>query len=139
MPRERGKQVGLAFNFEAIQRAPNSELSHRLVKLAPEAKQEAVLDAVYTAYFEDGQDIGDLTTLLEIAEKEGLQPNTLRAKLEAGAARKEVQEEARQAQRLGISGVPFFIVDRKLAFSGAQPPEVILSALQQAAQAQSGH
>lgn len=134
MPREAGKRVGLAFNFEAIERAPNTELSHRLIKLAPEAKREALLEAIFAAYFEHGQDIGDMDTLLEIAGQEGLDREELRAALESGAARAEVQQESREAHRLGISGVPFFIIDRKLAFSGAQPPDVVLRALEEAAQ-----
>src|SRR5690606_34328049 len=66
-PRQRGAAVGLTFNFEDIEKAPNTMLSHRLAYLTPEARRGEMLDALYAAYFEHGRDIGDTETLIDIA------------------------------------------------------------------------
>lgn len=132
-PRRAGAAAGLAFNFEQIERAPNSELSHRLIALAPEAQREAVLDAVYDVYFEHGRDIGDIAVLLDIAETHGMNRAATETSLRGEAARAEVRAEAREAHELGITGVPFFVLDGKYAVSGAQPVEVFERALTTAA------
>jgi len=132
-PRERGAAVGLDFNFEAIRRAPNTLLSHRLVYLAPEARRGAVLDALYEAYFFRGEDIGALETLAAVAERVGLDAATIAGQLAGDAGTAEVWADVEFARQVGIRGVPFFIFNDRLAFSGAQPPEVILRVLQQAA------
>lgn len=130
-PRQAGQRVGLHFDFDAITRSPNTLLSHRLIALAPDDAREAVIDAVYAAYFEQGRDIGDLETLAEVAGAAGLDREAMRALLQGDAAREQVQAEARWAQEAGISGVPFFIVDNRYAWSGAQPPEAIVQMLRQ--------
>lgn len=130
-PRQAGERVGLRFDFEAITRAPNTLLSHRLIALAPDSAREAVIDAVYAAYFEQGRDIGDLNVLLDVADAAGLDRDATRDLLLSDAATKQVQADARWAQGAGISGVPFFIVDNKYAWSGAQPPEAIVQMLRQ--------
>jgi predicted DsbA family dithiol-disulfide isomerase len=129
-PRQLGEKAGLTFNFEKIEQAPNSLLSHRLIALAPDEKKETVVDAVYTAYFEEGRDIGSLDILLEIAAEQGLDAAEMRTLLEGTAAQEEVLGEAQWAQQQGISGVPFFIFNNRYAFSGAQPPDVILEVLE---------
>jgi predicted DsbA family dithiol-disulfide isomerase len=130
-PRQAGERVGLRFDFEAITRAPNTLLSHRLIALTPDSHQEAVLDAVYAAYFEQGRDIGDLETLVDLAGAAGLDREAMRALLLSDAGQEQALADARWAQGAGISGVPFFIVDSKYAWSGAQPPETILQMLRQ--------
>ncbi len=132
-PRERGAAVGLSFNFEAIQRAPNTLLSHRLVYLAPPAQRGAVLDALYEAYFARGEDIGDPATLVAVAERAGLDGPAVAAQLATDAGTAEVLADVEFARQVGIRGVPFFIFNDRLAFSGAQPPDVIRRVLQQAA------
>jgi len=131
-PRERGAAVGLTFAFEAIARAPNTLLSHQLVYCAPETQRGAVLDALYAAYFEFGRDIGDAATLAAIGAGAGLDETTLAA-WSAGGGRAEVLADVDFARQVGISGVPFFIFNDKVAFSGAQPPEVVLRVLRQVA------
>ena len=132
-PRERGAAVGLTFNFEAIGKAPNTLLSHRLVYIAPEANRGALLDALYAAYFEFGRDVGDLDVLVDVAEAAGLDAAETRAQLAGDAGTAEVLADVEFARQVGISGVPFFIFNDRLAFSGAQPPDVILRVLRQAA------
>ena len=73
-PRQMGLATGLVFNFEQITKAPNSLLSHALINLAPAGVRDAVIEAVYAAYFEFGQDIGDLETLADIGAAQGLEP-----------------------------------------------------------------
>lgn len=109
-PRQAGAAVGLRFNFEKIQHAPNSLLSHRLIAMTPRPMQDAVIDAIYTAYFEDGQNIGDLDTLVEIAANVGLDRETIKQQLRSDIALADVLAEATKAHDLGVSGVPFFII-----------------------------
>jgi predicted DsbA family dithiol-disulfide isomerase len=130
-PRQAGDRVGLRFDFEAITRAPNTLHSHRLIALAPDSAKEAVIDAVYAAYFEHGLDIGDLEVLVDIAGAAGMERAAMRDLLLSDAGQEQVQADAAWAQQSGISGVPFFIVDGKYAWSGAQPPEAILQMLRQ--------
>lgn len=131
-PRERGTAVGLTFNFEAIAKAPNTLLSHRLVYITPEPQRGALLDALYAAYFEFGRDVGDLDVLLDVAAAAGLDAAETRAHLAGDAGTAEVLADVAYARQVGISGVPFFIFNERLAFSGAQPPDVILRVLRQA-------
>jgi predicted DsbA family dithiol-disulfide isomerase len=137
-PRRIGESVGLTFNMDKIRKAPNSTLSHCLIALAPQEVREDVIERVYAAYFEHGQDIGDPDTLIQIGEMFGMDADRLRVNLNAEAVRAQVEAEAREASQLGISGVPFFIINDKYAFSGAQPPEVILNTIQQVVKLEKG-
>lgn len=132
-PRQRGAAVGLTFNFEAIEKAPNTMLSHQLAYLAPEKRRGTVFDAIYAAYFEFGRDIGELDVLIDIAREVGLDGAAVRAGLLSGAAETQVLADIDFARQAGISGVPFFIFNDKYAFSGAQPPEMIGRVLAQVA------
>ncbi|MFP4324131.1 MAG: DsbA family protein, partial [Anaerolineales bacterium] len=133
-PREAGTRAGITFNFDRITHAPNTTLSHQLIALAPKEKREAVIDAVYAAYFEHGQNIGALDVLVALAAEQGMNAEATRAALEDGAMRQAVLQEAQQAAQLGVTGVPFFVVNNLYAFSGAQPPQMITQVLQQASQ-----
>lgn len=133
-PRRMGVQAGLRFNFEAIERAPNTLLSHQLIALTPAERRGEMVDALYAAYFERGEDIGDMLVLTEIAAGEGLDPDRIREALETGAGREQVDAEARWAQQHGIQGVPFFLFKERYALQGAQPPGAILEALQRVAE-----
>lgn len=132
-PRRMGEAVGLTFNFEQIGRAPNTLLSHRLIALAPDDKRRAVIDTVYSAYFEFGRDIGDLDVLVDIAATCGLDAGETRRRLLSDEATDQVEADMDFAHRAGITGVPFFVLNDRYAFSGAQPPEVILRVMGQVA------
>ena len=123
-----GLQAGLTFNWDTVKRMPNTLLSHALYLSAPVAEQGRVLDAVYQAYFVDGRDIGKKQTLIEIGE--GLPVDI--SKLDDEAFLDEIAGRAEAAQAQGVTGVPFFIIDQKYAVSGAQPPSVLLEAMEQA-------
>ena len=137
-PRRVGEAVGLVFNLDKITKAPNSTLSHCLIALANPDIREQVVEAVYAAYFEHGLDIGDGETLIQIGKNFGMDENRLRVDLGAETVRAQVEAEAREAGQLGVSGVPFFVINDKYAFSGAQPPEVILNTLRKVAKLERG-
>lgn len=130
-PRSMGEQVGITFNFEQITKAPNTLLAHRLIALTPPATKPAMIDALYQAYFEDAQDIGDLDTLVAIAAALGLDEADIRSRLLGNEAAEDVLTQARHAQQMGVTGVPLFVFDNTYALSGAQPPHVMLQVMQQ--------
>jgi predicted DsbA family dithiol-disulfide isomerase len=130
-----GEGCDLTFRFDKIERMPNTLRSHVLIQAAPGDRQDELLEAVHRAYFEDGRDVGDRETLLAIAEESGLERVALAAKLDDPGFVQSVAEQAAWARRQGITGVPFFVFDDAVAVSGAQPPQVLLSAIQQAATA----
>ena len=132
-PRQAGAAVGLVFDFMAIGRAPNTLLSHRLIALTPAEYTEAMIDAIYAAYFEHGRDIGDVDVLVTIAAHVGLDAEQIRQQLLSDAAADEVLAAVAEAETLGITGVPFFVLNDQFAFSGAHPPRSILRVMQQAA------
>lgn len=131
-PRRAGQAAGLVFNFEAITRAPNTVLSHRLIAIAPEDQREAVMDQIYDAYFQHGRDIAQLDVLLDCAEAAGLDRAWAAGELAAGAGLEQVLDEMQTVTQAGLSGVPFFIIDGKLSLSGAQPPQVFQQAMAKA-------
>lgn len=128
-----GAEVGVAFNFEAIRRSPNTLDAHRLIRFAAEAgKADAVVERLFSDYFEHGRDIGDHAVLNEAARTCGL--GDVAAWLASGEGADEVRAEIASAKQIGVEGVPFFIFAWKLALSGAQSPEVFEEVLAQARQ-----
>lgn len=128
-PRQMGAQVGITFNFEKIEHAPNTLLSHVLINLAPEDKREQLIDAVYAAYFEHGRNIGDVDELIAIGAENGL--TVTKDQLRDPAQRDAVLADAQRATQVGVTGVPFFVINNRYAFSGAQPPEVFTQVMDQ--------
>ena len=135
--RETGKSVGIAFNFLAIKVAPNTLNAHRLIRHVADDKklQDTVVKRLFQAFFEEGQDIGDISVLGDLAAQCGLIAEDIELMLEADDHRDEVQAEIAQASRMGISGVPCFIFEQKYAVSGAQAPETLANAIAQIAEA----
>lgn len=126
-----GESVGIPFAFRDIERQPNTVDSHRLIDRAGHlGKQDAVVEALFKAYFLDARDIGDLDTLVEIAAEAGLDPDETRAYLASEEDVERIQDEDATARKMGVSGVPCFILNRKYAVSGAQDPEVFLQAFE---------
>lgn len=132
-PRRMGEAAGLIFNMEQIRRAPNTLLSHCLIALAPDEQREQVIEDVYAAYFEHGQDIGDSETLITLGARHGMEESRLREQLAGDTVRRQVELEAREALEIGVNAVPFFVVNQRYAFSGAQPPDAIADILRQVA------
>jgi predicted DsbA family dithiol-disulfide isomerase len=120
---ESGREAGIEFQFSRIKRTPNTVLSHRLVHWSAKSElQDEVVAELFKAYFEEGLDIGDLDTLIEVAVRAGIEEDRARHYLAGDEGRQEVVASDVYARRLGINGVPCFIVNRKYAVSGAQPP-----------------
>lgn len=127
---------GIAFAFERMQRTPNTILAQRLILLAEQRERgEDLIRALFRALFEQGRDIGHRATLLELAEKAGLERAAAAAFLRDNAQANEVVLAHQRAERLGVRGVPVFVVDREQAIAGAQPPEVLAGLLDVAAAA----
>jgi predicted DsbA family dithiol-disulfide isomerase len=126
------KQVGLTYNLDNAVVA-NSFDAHRLIQLA---KQKGLGDAaeerVFKAYFTEGKNISDYTTLIQLGSEIGLDASEVEQMLNSSSYAKEVQQDIATAQQLGINGVPFFVLNNKYGVSGAQPSEVFQQALQQA-------
>ena len=122
-----GREAGIEFQFARIRRTPNTVLSHRLVHWSGKNHhQDEVVDELFKAYFEDGLDIGDLDTLVHCAVRAGLDGPEVRRYMLSDDGRQEVVASDVYARRLGINGVPCFIVNRKYAVSGAQPPSAFV-------------
>ncbi len=122
-----GASVDIGFAFDRIRRTPNTSDAHRLVRhAAAEGRADAIVEALFRAYFIEGRDIGGREVLAEIAGAVGLDAAEAAAWLDSPADRDEVLAEDRSARRIGINAVPCFIFERHYAVSGAQEPEFFL-------------
>lgn len=131
---EMGEARNIHFKFNDIKRSPNTLDAHRIIRWAASAgTQPAVKERLMSLYFEHGVDVGDREVLLDVAEAHGLNRAETAKKLDDGTDIIAVQTEIEQAQAMGISGVPFFILAGKYGVSGAQPVEAMVQALDQAA------
>ena len=127
-----GREIGINFDFGAIKIGPNTLDAHRLIQWAgteDREKQEKVVSALFKANFEEGRNVGDHAVLLDIAEKAGLDRSVIATLLASDADRDLVIGEIDAAQKIGVTGVPFFIFDQQYAVSGAQTPDVLAGAL----------
>jgi len=121
-----GMDEGIRFAFGDILRTPSTLRAHRLIRRAPdETAQTAIVDALFLAYFTRGVDIGRVEPLVVIAEAAGLDGDDMRDHLAGDDDTDAVLAEHNLAQRIGINGVPCFILDGRYAVSGAQSPEVL--------------
>ena len=130
-----GEEVGIAFDFERIVRQPNTFDAHRLIAWAQDVDlnaSDALVERLFRAYFIEGVYIGDIDTLARLAGDAGFDAAAARAWLASDAGHAAVQAEEQRARALGVTGVPFFVFNERLAVSGAQPPEVLLAAMEQA-------
>ena len=129
---EAGRSAGIDFHFDRITRSPNTFDAHRLLKLAEtQHRQGAVKEALLSAYFLDGRDIGDHAVLVGIASQTGMDGD-IGAWLAGDGAADEVRADLAAAARYEITGVPFFIFGGRYALAGAQPPEVFAQVLAEA-------
>ncbi len=123
---EVGRSEGVMFRFERIRRTPSSVDAHRLVRWAASfGRADEVVEALFAAHFSDGRDIGDAGVLAAIAASCGLRPMAARGFLAGSADVDAVHADNLRAHRLGINGVPCFVVSGVHAIAGAQEPEVI--------------
>lgn len=123
---------GLSFRFDRV-RSGNTFDAHRVLHLAAErGVQDAVKERFLLAYMTQGEPIGDPETLVRLAAEAGLDAAEVRAMLASDAHGRAVRDDEAEAERLGIRGVPFFVVGGRYAVSGAQPADVLLGGLTQA-------
>lgn len=121
---EAGRAAGLEFRHALMTRTPNTVEAHRLIRLAaPDGVQHAVAERLFRAYFQEGEDVGEPATLARLGAEAGMGEASLAAFAAGEAARAEVVAESLGLARAGISGVPSFLLDRHLLFSGAMPAE----------------
>lgn len=129
---EQAAGVGLAYDFEHLVPA-NSLRSHQLLHLAqrtPGTDVAAVKDDLLAAHFVRGESISDPDVLVSVGVRHGLAEDAVRAALDDEAIRAEVLADFRTARSIGVTGVPFFVLEDKYAISGAQPTELFSQALQ---------
>ncbi len=129
------KEEGLEFALEKQKRIPNTLDSHRLNHWAHTAGvQDAVVEGIFRAYFMEGQDIGDPAVLVKIAREAGMDAGVVAKLLASDTDRELVLREEAVARRMGVTGVPCFIVDQRLVMVGAQETDMILRAIDHAAE-----
>lgn len=128
------KEVGLTYDFENMRRA-NTFDAHRLVKLAETENLDAEMtEALLNAYFVEAKQIGNVEFLTQLGSRVGLASGRVREMLDSDEFSSDVQEDIEEAGQVGVKGVPFFVINRKYAISGAQPTATFAEALQKVAE-----
>jgi predicted DsbA family dithiol-disulfide isomerase len=131
-----GRDTGVEFNFERIATRPNTMRAHRLLYRAQStghrpAEIEALVERLFVAHFQRGEDIGDIVTLAEIAAECGDRKDDVIAYLESNEGLPQVRSLVGKVAGLGVKGVPFYLIQRRLAVSGAQTGEILAAAIMQ--------
>ncbi|MEO0568978.1 MAG: DsbA family oxidoreductase [Pseudomonadota bacterium] len=122
---DRAEAEGLNLNFEGIKRTPNTLDAHRVIHWAGiEGKQMEVSMALFRAYFEDGRDISDHEVLADIADSADMDAATVRKLLASDADREETAAKDAAFRKMGVTGVPCFIVNGQHAVPGCQPSDL---------------
>jgi predicted DsbA family dithiol-disulfide isomerase len=128
-----GKEEGIDFHFEKIKRQPNTLDVHRLISWAEEdGKGSAVVENLFAAFFTRGEDLTDNEVLVKAAAAAGLDAEQVRRDLATDLDLQFTQKAASSAADGGISGVPFFIFNSRFAVAGAQTPDMLAQAMDQA-------
>jgi predicted DsbA family dithiol-disulfide isomerase len=131
--RAAGRTAGIAFEFDRIARQPNTLDAHRLVSWA-QAQRDAgdLVEALFRAYFLEGRYVGDRAVLAAIAGEAGFDAAAARSMLDSGALAAEMGAMDRRVRELGVTGVPFFILNDRIAVEGAQEPPALVAAFAEA-------
>ena len=128
-----GKGEGIQFAFDRIKRTPNTLDAHRLIWLADQdGCQDAVVEALFRAYFTEGRDISNRQTLIDVVADVGLDRHRAEALLNTDNGLEVIEEANELSRRCRVEGVPFFFVNGRVTLSGAQPPDAFLAAFTQA-------
>lgn len=131
-----GRNAGLALDFDAILKQPNTLMAHALIAYAQSAEGnglgDAVVERLFRAYFINGEFVGDIDVLTRLAAECGLDAEMTRAVLSDRDTLAQIAAQDQAVRQQGISGVPFFVFNQREALSGAQPPEMMLQAMRQA-------
>jgi predicted DsbA family dithiol-disulfide isomerase len=125
-----GKSVGIEFRYDLQTHTPNTFDSHRLVWLAGNSGvQDAVVEALFRAYFCEGANFCNQMKLIEVGTSAGLDVAELKRFFASEEGVSAVRAEEERARMLGMSGVPLYVINEAVSFSGAQPAETFLEAL----------
>lgn len=129
-----GKREGIDFRFDRISRVPNTLRAHQLMFLAEtEGKdQSALAEDLLSAFFEHGDDIGNIEVLARIASRHGLASKDVLHAMEDDATKQNVLTREGQVRSSGISGVPGYLLNRRLLVIGAQDADAIVNAFDRA-------
>ncbi|HWO75131.1 MAG TPA: DsbA family oxidoreductase [Bacillus sp. (in: firmicutes)] len=127
---EMAQTVGLTYNLDmAI--PTNTFTAHRLAQYAKsQGKEKEMVELLFKAYFTEGKHLSDHDTLVQLASEAGLDEQGVKAVLEGNDFSNEVHSNEMEAQQLGVTGVPFFVINRKYGIWGAQPLEVFTQTLE---------
>src|SRR5690554_704161 len=122
--------VGLEYNFDKSV-IVNSMKAHQLTQLAKtRGLGDEIEELLFRAFFTEGKNIADDETLVELGKEAGLNETEIRNSLSDDKYTELVKKDIQEAHSLGVTGVPFFVFDRKYAVSGAQPPQAFLQTLE---------
>lgn len=133
-----GAAEGIAFAFDAIKVAPNTLDAHRVIRwagAAGEDVQNRLVRRLFQLNFEEGKNIGDASVLIEAAREAGMDAAVVETLLPTDADVEAVQTEIATASRMGVTGVPCFLLEGKYAVMGAQDAATLTDAIQQVAAA----
>lgn len=133
-----GAAEGISFDFDAITVSPNTLDAHRVIRWAATAGQDVqnkLARRLFKLYFEEGRNIGDHAVLAEAAHEAGMDTPVVEALLPTDTDRDAVASEAATASRMGISGVPCFLLENKYAVMGAQETDTLVNAIKEVAAA----
>jgi len=123
---------GIAFHYEKQEVSPNTRAAHRMAQLAgEEGVQQPVIEALFKAYFTDGVDLSKKANLVAVGAGAGLDAAKIEHLLSTDDKTAEVIASEKQMQQLGITGVPFYIINNKYGISGAQQPQAFIDAFTQ--------
>jgi predicted DsbA family dithiol-disulfide isomerase len=132
---EMGAAEGIEYHFERIERSPNTLDAHRAIRWAATAgHEEEMVERLFRAFFSEGLDIGDHAVLSRLAAEAGLDESVIASRLATDEDREAVAGEIAEAYRIGVTGVPCFVVASRYAVTGAQAPETIANALRAVAE-----
>lgn len=121
---EEGKLNNIYFQFNNIKKTPNTFFSHKLLAFAhSKRKQTEVLELLYYQYFIEGNDIGDLKILIQIARDTNIYDKKIESYIVSNKDNEKLLNEEKQARKIGINGVPCFIFNKEFVVNGAQPRE----------------
>ncbi|MFN3549289.1 MAG: DsbA family oxidoreductase [Mesorhizobium sp.] len=133
---EAGRAEGIAFAFDAITVAPNTLDAHRVIRWAGSAGpdvQNRLARRLFELYFQEGRNVGDPAELIGAARDAGMDAALVETLLPTDADRDAVTDEIATASRMGVRGVPCFILENKYAVMGAQDPQTLADAIRQVA------
>ena len=126
-----GAELGLRFDFSKARSAPTFD-AHRLIQAAQSVgRGPALMERLHLAHFAEGQDLSDLATLQALGVEAGLSAELVKGVLDTQAFAEQVEEDEQRAVAYEISGVPFTVMNGRLAVPGAQPVATFEQALQQ--------